>query len=87
MHLQATHSTALSAFARPGRIDTILFWLLLLLIAALIIVAGPILTSDGPAHVAIAHAIAVAGDPAWPMVNRLYDINPILTPNAVGHYL
>ncbi|HVZ07702.1 hypothetical protein [Rhodopila sp.] len=65
----------------------LLFWLLLAAAVLVVMVLGPIATSDGPAHVAIAHAITVAGDPAWPMVNRLYDISPILTPNALGHYL
>jgi hypothetical protein len=62
------------------------FWALLLLLAALLALYGPLLTSDGPAHVGIAQALRHHGDPAWPMLNRLYEPNPALTPNALGHY-
>src|SRR5215510_10378097 len=87
MSLEANPSSAPPPRNLSGPVAAILFWLLLAAVTGLIAVAGPILTSDGPAHVTIAHAIVVAGDPAWPMVNRLYEINPALTPNALGHFL
>ena len=62
-----------------------LFLGLLGLMAAMLLAVGPVLTSDGPAHVSIAHALRHAGDPAWPQLNRLYEPNPALAPNAFGH--
>jgi hypothetical protein len=61
------------------------FWLLLGLSALVIGVAGPVLTSDGPAHVAIAQALL--GDTASPMLARLYEVNPSWSPNALAHVL
>ena len=61
-----------------------MFWILLALLPVAVIATGPVLTSDGPAHLSMAHFIAHAGDPAWPMLNRLYEVNLTLSPNALG---
>jgi hypothetical protein len=63
------------------------FWLLLALLAAVVGFAGPVLTSDGPAHVGMAQFMLLQGDPSAPMLNRLYELNPAWSPNALGHYL
>ena len=60
------------------------FWILLALLAIVVIVAGPVLTSDGPAHVSMAPFIVRGGDPAWPMLNRLYEFNLIEANNCDG---
>ena len=62
-----------------------MFFGLLGLMAAMLLAVGPVLTSDGPAHVSIAHFLRHAGDPAWPQLNRLLEPNPVPTPNAFGH--
>ena len=69
------------------RIASVAFWTLLALVTAALALTGPVLTSDGPAHVAMAHFLTVAGNPDWPMLNRLLEVNPILSPNAFGHFL
>lgn len=63
------------------------FWILLVLLTGLIAATGPVLTSDGPSHLAMAHFITVEGNPAWPMLNRLYELNLTPSPNALGHIL
>jgi hypothetical protein len=63
------------------------FWILLVALVLLVVVTGPVLTSDGPSHLAMAHFMTVAGDPAWPMVNRLYELNLTPSPNLLGHLL
>ncbi len=73
--------------SRPPAPEDIAFWGLLVCAFGMIAVAGPILTSDGPSHAGMAHFMTVAGDPAWPMLNRLYELNPVLSPNALGHFL
>lgn len=73
-----------SAFAA---IEAWLFWGLLALMAAMVVVAGPILTNDGPAHLSMASFLRLAGEPSAPMLNRLYEPNPAMAPNALGHYL
>jgi hypothetical protein len=75
------HATSRIAF------DTIVFWMLLVLLAAIVVVSGPILTSDGPAHLSMAYFMTRAGDPAWPMLNRLYELNLSPSPNALGHLI
>lgn len=78
---------------RPGarfrpiacRLEPVLFFGLLALMAAMLLAVGPVLTSDGPAHVSLAHFLRHAGDPAWPQLNRLLEANPVPTPNAFGH--
>ena len=67
------------------RLEPVLFFGLLALMAAMLLVLGPVLTSDGPAHVSIAHFLRHAGDPALPQLNRLLEPNPVPTPNAFGH--
>jgi hypothetical protein len=71
----------------PDRIASVAFWTLLVLITAALGLVGPVLTSDGPAHVAMAHFLTLAGNPEWAMLNRLFEINPTLSPNALGHFL
>ena len=68
-------------------IASLAFWTLLLFLAGVVIVTGPILTSDGPGHVSMANFMVHAGDPAWPMLNRLYEFNPVPSPNALGDFL
>ncbi len=63
------------------------FWLLLGLLVLLVLATGPVLTSDGPTHVAMAQVLLRAGDPAWPMLNRVYELNPGISPNALAHRL
>jgi hypothetical protein len=63
------------------------FWILLVLLVGLVAVTGPVLTSDGPSHLAMAHFMTVVGNPAWPMLNRLYELNLTPSPNALGHIL
>jgi len=70
-----------------ANIAGVAFWTLLALLALVVVVSGPFLTSDGPAHVSMAHFLLRAGDPAWPMLNRLYKVNPILPPNALSDLL
>jgi hypothetical protein len=55
--------------------------------AAVVAISGPVLTSDGPSHLSMAHFMTRAGDPALPMLNRLYEINWTPSPNALGHLL
>lgn len=64
-----------------------IFWTLLGLLVAVVVVSGPVLTSDGPSHLSMAHFILLAGDPASPMLNRIYEMNPQLSPNALGHFV
>jgi hypothetical protein len=66
---------------------TWIFWTLLALSVGVIAVFGPVLTSDGPSHLSMAHFMVRSGDPAWPMVNRLYEINWTPSPNALAHVL
>ena len=68
-------------------IATAIFWTLLVLLVLTIAVSGPVLTRDGPSHLAMAHFITRAGDPAWPMLNRLYELNLTPSPNALGHLI
>jgi hypothetical protein len=68
------------------RLEPYLFYGLLGLMVAMLLAVGPVLTSDGPAHVSIAHFLRHAGDPDWPQLNRLYAVNPALAPNALGHF-
>lgn len=68
-------------------IEAPLFWGLLALLVAMVVVAGPILTNDGPAHLSMASILRMAEEPSAPMLNRLYEPNPAMTPNALGHYL
>jgi hypothetical protein len=63
------------------------FWPMLVLLVGVVAVFGPVLTSDGPSHLAMAHFMLVAGDPAWPMLNRVYELNLVPSPNALGHFL
>lgn len=79
------HETYLHRIA--SRLEPWLFFGLLGLMAAMLLAVGPVLTSDGPAHVSIAHFLRHAGDPSWPQLNRLYAVNPVPTPNAFGHLL
>ncbi len=64
--------------------ESAIFWSLLGAMLAMVAVLGPVLTSDGPAHAAIARFLAMPGSPAR---DRLFEINPVLSPNALGHYL
>lgn len=73
--------------ARVADLATPVFWISLFLMVALVAIWGPVQTSDGPAHVNMAHFMIRRGDPQWPMLNRLYEINPTLSPNMLGHYL
>ena len=75
--------------SRPRSVgpEDLAFWGLLVCAIGLIITSGPIITSDGPSHAGMAHFMTVAGDPAFPMLNRIYEINPVLSPNALGHFL
>jgi hypothetical protein len=73
--------------ARLVALEPALFSGLLGLLAAAVIAFGPVLTNDGPAHLAMAHFLVVAGDPAAPMLNRVYEPNPTLSPNLLGHLL
>ena len=73
--------------ARVDHLATPAFWIALLLMVALVVICGPVQTSDGPAHVTMAHFMVRQGDPQWPMLNRLYEVNPHLSPNALGHDL
>jgi len=63
------------------------FWLGLGGMALLVMALGPILTNDGPAHLAMAQVLRHAGDPDWPLLNRVYELNPGLSPNALAHHL
>ena len=69
------------------RLEPVLFFGLLALMAAMLLALGPVLTSDGPAHVSIAHFLRHAGDPAFSQLNRLLEANPVPTPNAFGHLM
>jgi hypothetical protein len=69
------------------RFATPVFWTLLGLLATGLALTGPVLTSDGPAHVAMAHFLTQIGNPDWPVLNRLFEVNPRLSPNALGHFL
>lgn len=60
---------------------------LALLLALPVLLAGPVLTNDGPAHLALARFLLLAGDPSAPLLNRLYEVNPGLSPNLLGHLL
>lgn len=71
----------------PMRIATPVFWTLLVLLAVALALIGPVLTSDGPAHVAMAYYLTLVGNPDWPMLNRMFEINPTLSPNALGHFV
>ena len=75
------------AWSAIDRAEPLLFWGLQALLAVMLVLAGPILTSDGPAHVSMAHFLRHAGDPVWPVLNRLYEVNPALSPNALGHLM
>jgi hypothetical protein len=68
-------------------IATVIFWTLLVVLAAVLGYAGPVLTSDGPAHVDTSHFLTLVNNPDWPMLNRLFEVNPTLSPNALGHFL
>jgi hypothetical protein len=48
---------------------------------------GPVLTSDGSAHVAMADFMRHARDGSLPMMGRLYELNPYPSPNLAGHWL
>ncbi len=72
------------AMVRCGGFEPAVFWTLIVLLGATIAIWGPVLTSDGPAHVAMAHFMSVQGDPGWPLLNRLYEHNPAWTPNMLG---
>jgi hypothetical protein len=67
--------------------EPFLFAALCLLLGGVVIAFGPVLTNDGPAHLGMAQAMARAGDPAAPLLNRLYEVNPALSPNWLGHLL
>ncbi len=67
------------------RLEPVLFFGLLALMATMLLALGPVLTSDGPAHVSLAHFLRHVGDPALPQLNRLLETNPVPTPNAFGH--
>ena len=64
--------------------EAAIFWSLLGAMLAMVAVLGPVLTSDGPAHAGIARFLAMPGSLAR---DRLFEINPVLSPNALGHYL
>jgi hypothetical protein len=68
-------------------IATVIFWTLLVVLTAVLAYAGPVLTSDGPAHVDMGHFLTLVNSPDWPMLNRLFEVNPTLSPNALGHFL
>ena len=76
-----------AAFHRIGRGGDLDLWTLIVLSIGVITASGPVLTSDGPAHVSMAHFMVHAGDPAWPMLNRLYKINWMPSPNILAHLL
>ena len=63
------------------------FWSLLGLLALFLLTTGPVLTSDGPAHLAMAQVMRHVGDADWPQVNRVYELHPGLSPNALAHHL
>lgn len=63
------------------------FWGLCVLVALAMAFTGPIPTSDGLSHLTMAHFMLHAGDPAMPMLARLYEINPHPAPNIAGHWL
>lgn len=63
------------------------FWGLCALVVLALACTGPIPTSDGLSHLTMAHFMLHAGDPAMPMLARLYEINPNPAPNVGGHWL
>lgn len=73
------------ATASPPDTGALILAALCVLLAGVILLLGPILTNDGPAHLAMAHFYRVAGDPAAPMLNRVYELNPTPSPNQLGH--
>ena len=50
-----------------AQIATGIFWTLLVVLATVLAYAGPVLTSDGPAHVDMGHFLTVANNADWPM--------------------
>jgi hypothetical protein len=78
---------AAKAGAAAARAEPWLFGVLCAALALVVLLAGPVLTNDGPAHLALAQALTVAGDPAAPQLNLLYEPNPGLSPNLLGHLL
>jgi hypothetical protein len=69
------------------RAETWTFSILLALALALVVFTGPFMLNDGPAHLSMANFMLHVGDPAWPMLNRMYTLNPGYTPNLGGELI
>ena len=64
----STGSAILAALGSGLPMLLLQFLLVLVLLVAVIAVSGPVLTSDGPSHVSMAHFMTKIGDPAWPLL-------------------
>ncbi len=80
-------SARVAAGEQRAQIEAGLFWTLIALLAGVVVTTGPILTNDGPAHLSMAHFMLRAGDPTAPMLNQVYQLNPAISPNVLGHIL
>ena len=73
--------------AGPARWEPWRFYAVLIVTVVALAWVGPVLTNDGPAHVAMVHFMLHARDASLPMLARLYELNPYPSPNLGGHGL